>query len=348
MAGQLGLTRFAEGISTGGEMTSLTSAPQLSTDSMALDPDEQESVARIAGELIGDGYNKVDSPAWIRSVATAWHNAPIELRKRVSEFQRDSGKAGSLLVTGLPVDEEMLGETPTASGSVQREVTTPAALLILLASGIGTPVAFLAEKSGALAQNVVPVPGSEEFQGNEGSVQLSLHNENAFHRHRPDYVLLLCLRTDHDRVAGLRTACVREALQLLDQHDRSALFREEFVTAPPPSFGGIDQRSAPHALLGGAREDPDVQVDFAATTPITPRAQAAMERLRVALTRTARTVRLVPGDLAIVDNRVALHGRTAFRPRYDGRDRWLMRAFSLRDFRRSRDHRPHDGHVLVR
>jgi L-asparagine oxygenase len=43
-----------------------------------------------------------------------------------------------------------------------------------------------------------------------------------------------------------------------------------------------------------------------------------------------------------------VHGRTAFTPRYDGRDRWLQRIFSLRDLRRSRDFRPDDGHVLVR
>ncbi|MFC0432501.1 TauD/TfdA family dioxygenase [Kutzneria buriramensis] len=326
----------------------LTSTEPLSTTTFAVNPDDQESLARIADELVGDGHDKVDSPAWIRSAAAAWQEAPVGLRKRMDAFQRDSGKTGSLLVTGLPVAEHLLGDTPMVSGSVTRDATVPAALLMLLASGLGTPVAFLAEKSGALAQNVVPVPGSEEFQGNEGSVPLTLHNENAFHRHRPDHVLLLCLRADHDRVAGLRTACLREALRLLDQQDRSALFREEFVTAPPPSFGGSDQVTSPHALLSGAREDPDVVVDFAATTPTTPRAQAAMAQLRAALTRTARTVRLAPGDLAVVDNRVALHGRTAFRPRYDGRDRWLMRAFSLRDFRRSRDHRPNDGHVLVR
>ncbi len=64
--------------------------------------------------------------------------------------------------------------------------------------------------------------------------------------------------------------------------------------------------------------------------------------------RLARTLRLTPGDLVIIDNRVTVHGRTAFQPRYDGADRWLQRTYVTTDLRRSRDHRPHDGHVLAR
>ena len=49
----------------------------------------------------------------------------------------------------------------------------------------------------------------------------------------------------------------------------------------------------------------------------------------------------------MVDNRVTVHGRTAFRPRYDGRDRWLQRTFVAADLRRSREYRPGDGYVLA-
>jgi L-asparagine oxygenase len=35
--------------------------------------------------------------------------------------------------------------------------------------------------------------------------------------------------------------------------------------------------------------------------------------------------------LLIIDNRRAVHGRTAFTPRYDGRDRWLKRAYLVSD-----------------
>ena len=45
-----------------------------------------------------------------------------------------------------------------------------------------------------------------------------------------------------------------------------------------------------------------------------------------ALQRCGRTIPLAPGDIAIVDNDVAVHARRSFRARYDGTDRWLKRV----------------------
>ena len=296
----------------------------------------------------GADPGRVDDPAWVEEVRGVGEGLPLSLRSAVRHFRRDSGPSGTLLVRDLPVDLDGLRQTPSVAGSVQRAPTVSAAVLVMMACELGDPTAFRAEKSGALVQDVVPVPGSEETQGNVGSVHLTFHNENAFHQHRPDYVLLLCLRADHDRVAGLRTVCAREVLPLLDARTRSALFRAEYVTEPPPSFGPVSAATAPHPVLSGAPDDPDVRVDLSATGPVTPEAGAALAALRAAFDRVAHTVRLVPGDLAVVDNRVTLHGRTGFRPRYDGADRWLQRTFVAVDLRRSRDHRPDDGYVLVR
>ncbi|MER6234200.1 TauD/TfdA family dioxygenase [Streptomyces sp. NPDC001616] len=79
-----------------------------------------------------------------------------------------------------------------------------------------------------------------------------------------------------------------------------------------------------------------------------PRAATALAEFGRACEASARTLRLTPGDLVIIDNRVTVHGRTAFHPRYDGADRWLQRTYVTTDLRRSRDHRPHDGHILTR
>ncbi|TDD59964.1 hypothetical protein E1263_12755 [Kribbella antibiotica] len=54
---------------------------------------------------------------------------------------------------------------------------------------------------------------------------------------------------------------------------------------------------------------------------------------------------LVAGDLMVVDNRKAVHGRTSFVPRYDGNDRWLRRSFAVRDLSLSRGSRPAGSHV---
>jgi L-asparagine oxygenase len=43
------------------------------------------------------------------------------------------------------------------------------------------------------------------------------------------------------------------------------------------------------------------------------------------------SVVLEPGDLLVVDNNVAVHGRSPFTPRFDGYDRWLQRSFVVTD-----------------
>ncbi|WP_031155970.1 clavaminate synthase family protein [Streptomyces xanthophaeus] len=324
-----------------------TSLQLSSPFTLGLSADETADVRRAAERMCRAEQGQLDDPETAAAARGSWEELPGRLRAAVRTFRRDSGDSGVMLVRGLPVDEALLPPTPTVDGSVRREATVPAALLLMMAAGgLGDPVAYVPEKSGALVQDVVPVPGKEDFEGNAGSTLLSFHIENAFHAHRPDFVMLLCLRADHDGAAGLRTGSIRQALPTLSEKTKEVLSRPEFSTQPPPSFGTAGGATPPRPVLHGAPGDPGLRVDFSATTALTPEARQALVELEAAITATAHTVRLTPGDLAIVDNRVTTHGRTAFRPRYDGCDRWLLRTFAVADLRRSRSHRPGDGYVL--
>ncbi|MFD7641831.1 TauD/TfdA family dioxygenase [Kitasatospora sp. NPDC059795] len=315
-----------------------------------LDPADARLCEQLARTLCTGGPDQVDDPAWVDRARDAWDELPLPLRRALRRFRRHSGPHGALVIGGLPVDRATLPPTPAVAGSVQRRAAVPAALLTMVACGLGEPLAYRAEKSGALVQDVVPVPGQESFHGNAGSVPLSFHSENGFHPHPPDYVVFLCLRADHDGTAGMRVAGIRRALPLLTPAGREALFAPEFITAPPPSFApdASGAEPEPGPVLFGAADDPDIRMAQLVTTPLTPRAAAALAEFGRACETTARTLRLTPGDLVVLDNRVTVHGRTAFRPRYDGADRWLQRTYVTTDLRRSRDHRPDDGHVLAR
>ena len=50
-----------------------------------------------------------------------------------------------------------------------------------------------------------------------------------------------------------------------------------------------------------------------------------------AIERIHTSVVLEAGDLLVVDNNVAVHGRTPYSPRFDGTDRWLQRTFVVAD-----------------
>jgi hypothetical protein len=59
--------------------------------------------------------------------------------------------------------------------------------------------------------------------------------------------------------------------------------------------------------------------------------------MRAAANAGKNYVRLLPGDLVIVDNRRAVHSRSEFEPRWDGKDRWLQRTYVSRDLAASEE-----------
>ncbi len=308
---------------------------------------ERRELRALAEQLADTAPRLLDDPEWVASARAMAPRLPERLRATLREYRHDPGPQGALLIRDLPFEAAEIPPTPSVAESVERFATVPAAIQVLISLQLGEIGAYRSEKGGALVQNVVPVPGQETFQGNAGSTLLEMHVENAFHESRPDYVGLMCLRNDHADEAKLRISCIRRALCLIDDKTDRLLHEPRFVTDPPPSFGGRDDAPPPHAILTGDRADPNVQVDFTSTHPLDDEAADAMERLQHAFAEVGEEVLLQQGDLALVDNRLALHGRTSFVPRYDGRDRWLHRTFVHLDARRTRARRPGGGNVLT-
>ncbi|MEV7024078.1 TauD/TfdA family dioxygenase [Kitasatospora sp. NPDC093558] len=316
-----------------------------STDLTLTDPECAE-VLRLARELVLVEPRLMDTRVWMDEARRRSSRLPLRLRESVRQYRHDPGPTGLLIVRNLPNDETLLPETPTVAESVERRATTPGAVTALLSLCLGEVVAYREEKSGALVQNVVPVPGQEASQSNAGSgTLLELHVENAFHPHRPDYVGLFCLRNDHSGTAGTLVSSIRRALALVPPEAVGVLLQPRFVTEPPPSFHSGAPTTA-HPVLEGAADDPNILVDFSATMPLDDEAKAALEVLRDAFLTVSETLVLQPGELAFVDNRLSVHGRTTFEARYDGRDRWLHRTFVHLDNRRNRSHRSGGGFVL--
>ncbi|MEU7176845.1 MULTISPECIES: TauD/TfdA family dioxygenase [Streptomyces] len=306
---------------------------------------ERDEVAALARRLAGTAPALVDDPGWLATARRLGNRLPARLLDTVRAFRHDPGKGGVLLVSGLPLHEDALPETPGGAGSVERAATLPAATAVLIGLQLGEIVAYRQEKSGALVQNVVPVRGLEASQSNAGSVPLEFHIENAFHPYRPDFVGLNCLRQAVGQKAGTLVSSIRRALPVIEESDRRVLHQARFVTAPPPSFRSGGSTEA-HPVLDGSPDDPNIRVDFNATSALDDEAKQALERLRVIMMDLSTAVELSPGELVFVDNRVVLHGRAPFTPRYDGRDRWLQRVFVHLDNRRTRVHRTDNGSVM--
>ena len=274
---------------------------------------------------------------------------PAPVFDALSLFSTDPGPAGALLLRDVPIgDVPSTPPTPHAANNSGKSLTSELSLLTV-ARALGQPVGYLPEHGGDVVQNIVPVQASQHRQVSTSSrVQLMFHTEAAFHPHRPRYLLLLCLRGDPSAATTLSS--VRDVLPHLDPDVVDVLFQPRFQTRPDESYlsahvvgggvgggvspgvsGGVGSLGHPMSVLTGHRETPSLVFDADLMVGIDPVAQAALESFAAAVAAHHTSVVLEAGDMLIIDNTVAVHGRSPFTPRFDGTDRWLQRTFVVAD-----------------
>jgi L-asparagine oxygenase len=98
-------------------------------------------------------------------------------------------------------------------------------------------------------------------------------------------------------------------------------------------------------VIEGTLAEPTFVFDADLMAGVDREAQVALDTLGEAVEGHHATVALEAGDLLVVDNHLAVHGRTPFTPRYDGTDRWLQRTFVVADLSPSAADR--DGRVIT-
>lgn len=275
---------------------------------------------------------------------------PDRVVRRLEDFARQPEEPSALLIRGFPVDEGLPPTPRDGRPSPEKASRVSESVLVLVAGLLGSVIGYREEKEGMLIHDVCPQPGREERQENSGSQYFDIHTENAFHPFRPDHVLLLCLREDADRSARTLVGPARTALARLSRRDVAVLREPLFRHRMPTSFatdGGSPGYSPAQPVLTGEDGDAQIRVDAFNTVATSDEGRQALEHLVAALKEVLTGPALAPGDLLVVDNRRAVHARTAFTPRYDGTDRWLQRAFTIGDLARTRSVRRGDSHVCA-
>ncbi|WP_225731678.1 MULTISPECIES: TauD/TfdA family dioxygenase [unclassified Nocardia] len=242
--------------------------------------------------------------------------------------------AGAAVLGTLPVDDVELGQTPPDWQTAARpDCSRPASLcldiaLLLLARSIGIPFAWANQQNGQLVNNVVPTIGHENEQLGSGSLTLlSPHTEDAFHPRRANLLLLGCLRNPDG--VGTTISSVRHIRLTAGQ--RRELLTPNVPILPDISYGTGHLGNPGPAVptLWQPSEPEGLTLRYEPTcTPLDSAGaefRAAYRELGAELERVCNTVILSPGEILLLDNDVAAHGRVPFRPRYDGGDRWLKR-----------------------
>jgi L-asparagine oxygenase len=263
--------------------------------------------------------------------------APAELVRRVRAFASDPRHKGALVVRGLPVDPALCPTPADGGRAIDKSTFVSESLLLGLTQLIGQPFGFNALKRGELVHNICPVRGSENSQSNEGSeIDFDFHIESAFSELRPAHLALFCLRADHDGAAQTTLISAQRAYDALPAATRAILRQPLYVTRAPESWKELHARRAssdPRPAIVGPEGMVELCANLQSTAGVTAESQQAMADLAAALhdPELVESVRLRPGDLLIIDNRKVLHGRTTFKARHDGHDRWLQRVYTVGD-----------------
>lgn len=219
--------------------------------------------------------------------------------------------------------------------------------LALAAGLLGRVFGWADQQDGRTVHNILPSPGYEEMQvGASSTVPLAWHTEDGFHPERADLLLLACMRNPD--AIGTRLAAIRSAR--LPPRDLDQLRRPVVVIEPDDSYGDDDAAAEERIGMATVWDGPDglcVRYDPSYTRPLTRQEAftSAYEGLGAAFEECGFMVPLEPGDLLVIDNNAVVHGRVAFRPRYDGTDRWLKRVLvRSRGFRPPRERLEHGYH----
>jgi Fe(II)/alpha-ketoglutarate-dependent arginine beta-hydroxylase len=338
-----------------------------------LTPEETAAVATLVEEVLAEQPG-IPLDLRLERLCVRAHDLTERLRTALTEFRITGRPYGGCVISGLPIDESAAGPTPTSYSDEPQghEVRKAGALLMMIGSLLGDPFSYLTQQQGRLVLDVFPVDGHQESQlGSSSAATLEWHNEDAFHPHRADWIMLLCVR-NHDGVAT--TFAPVQELELAPD-TRELLFEDRFVIKPDEShtaefnagttgyadddvrvseaFGRVrtmceDPARVP--ILTGDRQAPFVRIDpaFMERELDDPAAERALDEVIDQFDGRMRDVVLAPGEMLIIDNLRAVHGRRPFAARYDGTDRWLRRINVTADLRKSADRRfgPH-GRALV-
>ena len=288
--------------------------------------------------LLPDRDVPIGSPAFLQAAGRATRLLSPEVHDALCDFADLGAPAGAMLLKGLPVGD--VPPTPASPLDDTGKDHLSEFVLLTVARRLGQPIGYEPEHGGDIVQNLLPTRSDVARQTSTSSgVELEFHTETAFHPHKPRFLLLLCLRGDPQ--AETLLCSISQVMGALPLGVQQVLREPRFRTGVDESFTGrrSDRLGNPMAVLAGTENAPTFTFDADLMTGLDAEAAEALEALRTVIRQEHISVALEAGDLLVVDNSLAVHGRSSFAARFDGTDRWLQRTFVVTDLAASATHR---------
>lgn len=313
---------------------------------MSVTPAELSELLQLARSL-----HMSPSNAFCNTAQELSHRLPYQIKNKLCDFLRYGSPDGFLLFKDIHTGDVPI--TPPNNKYSVGETTRLAKIQAILISAIGDMVAYEGEGYGRLFQDVVPDKKMANRQTSIGSnAELEIHTEQAFSKLRPDFLSLACIRGDPAAMTYILP--VKTILDHLTAEEIALLKQPLWYTGVDLSF----KLNGNEFLEGDVRGPmPILSMDKNGRTCLTFDQDlmrgvndTANEMIRNIVNiyykyRIAHNLR--PGEIIIIDNRYAVHGRSPFFPHYDGADRFLVRCFATLDYEGSHYARRGDGRMIA-
>lgn len=314
---------------------------------------EIDKIDEVIGSVPIDSYpiDPINEFEVLKRLSIYAHQLPTRLVEFILDFKYDEVEKGVSLVKGMNIDENRISHTPehwkhydSAYSTLKEEI-----FLLLCSSLLGDGFGWSSQQEGRMMHNIVPIKGDEYKQeGSSTLTDLFWHTEEAFHPFRCDYLALFCIRNEDQAITTYASAC---DLDLKDE-EKQVLFQPHFTILPDTShlkqenrsdgIGEMQDKPKKVPILYGDYEHPYICIDPAYTALEFENETIKQTYTKVIgeIERNLQSIVLEPGDLLLIDNCRAVHGRRSYKSTYTKNSRWLKRLNITRDLRKSRAARP--------
>jgi Fe(II)/alpha-ketoglutarate-dependent arginine beta-hydroxylase len=308
---------------------------------LELTADEAIEIRRLCRSL-GREYRSTDDQSLLRDLDRFPAEMPARVTEAITAYKEDP-EADFALISRHMIRDHDLGATPL---SQKDPITTKTSLeyemaVMLYGTILGSVFGWSTQQEGHIVNDIIPMETFADQQvGASSKVELAWHTEDAYHPGRADFICLFCLRnptgapttvasivdiqSHRDLPAALFEPCVRIAADDAQAAGAEAAGIEDWTESAVKPIPILSQNGAGLQMCVDPAYMSVAADDEAVRDEVTGFCQAIDEHLT--------EVVLKPGDLLIVNNHRAVHGRRPFKPTYSGRDRWLKRVNVARDF----------------
>lgn len=287
-------------------------------------------------------YNPYENPElFCNEIKKLSNKIPEHLKNIFIDFKKNGSETGFLLIN-IPSSEDILPLTPDSNKYYIGGNTELAKIQAILMSIMGNIVSYEAEGNGNLFQDIVPVKSMSNNQTSAGSnFELEIHTEQAFSKLRPDIISLSCLRGDVNALTYVLP--VQYILSTMNDYEIELLKQPLWKTGVDLSFklnndyfidGDI---RGPFPIIQGDEKNSILIFDQDLMFGITEESQVLLKKIINIYYKYRLTHNLISGDIIFIDNNKAVHGRSQFKPKFDGFDRFLVRSFLIFDYERVKD-----------